>query len=130
MMANIKLNQSILLSPLNASRGIVICDVDEEEPKTILEIGGMNSRSPPYTAITPLPQRSGSSGSWTEPVPDVVPPPYSPYPEATEHKIIPMTNASWATTVNVPEKCLTNAERGKCEANLIPFHNEIGDCRC
>lgn len=115
-MSAIKLNPSILLSPLNASRGIVICDVDEEEPKTILEIGGINNRSPAYAEITPIPvpTRSGSSHSWGESIQDIVPPPYSPYPEASEHKILPMANINWTTSPPMPqEKNITSAERGK-----------------
>lgn len=124
-MSNIKVNQSILLSPINASRGIIICDIDEEEPKTILEIGGVitnNNHSPPYATITPIPPSHSTATptiTWTtEPViHEIVPPPYNPYPDANEHKIVPIANVivppptTWSST-NAQEKALQNAERG------------------
>lgn len=128
-MSNLKVNQSILLSPINASRGIIICDIDEEEPKTLLEIGGVitnSNHSPPYATITPIPSRQSSATpttvTWTtEPlVHEIVPPPYSPYPDANEHKIIPIANVvvppptTWSST-NAQEKALQNAERGMFE---------------
>lgn len=129
-MANLKVNQSVLMSPINASRGIVICDVDDEEPKTILEIGGP-SRSPSFT-LTALPIRpTQSSGSWTEPMRDAMPMPYVPYPIASDHRMVTMNNnngppppsshpptASW-TSHHVHDKALQNAERGKKKLNAI-----------
>lgn len=138
-MSNLKVNQSILLSPINASRGIIICDIDEEEPKTLLEIGGVitnSNHSPPYTTITPIPSRQSSATpttvTWTTEsvVHEIVPPPYSPYPDANEHKIIPIANVvvppptTWSST-NAQEKALQNAERGMFELYFISVCDKL-----
>lgn len=119
------------MSPINAVRGIVISDVDKEESKTILELDGP-SRSPLYT-LTPLPPRSPTHESWTEPGHDTVPPPYTPYPDISEHRIItinnvppPQLSVNWGSHV-VHEKALQSAERGKKRLNAIQ-RKSIGVC--
>lgn len=51
---------------------------------------------------------------------EVVPPPYTPYPDVVEHKIVQLSNGSWSSS-NTQEKAQQNAERGT-KPGPIHFH--------
>lgn len=96
------------------SRGLIICEMEEEsnEPKTILEIGGVSRPRPTY--IIPAPARpqplpatiSNQSylGHWKA-QPNIVPSPYPAFTEFQEQKIVRLTNANWSGAL---EKLPTN----------------------
>lgn len=86
------------------SRGLIICEMEEEsnEPKTILEIGGVSR--PTYIIPTPArPQplpaninnQPGYLGHWKA-QPDIVPSPYPAFTEFQEQKIVRLSNANWS----------------------------------
>lgn len=90
------------------SRGLIICEMEEEsnEPKTILEIGGVSRphiTRPSY--IIPAPARPQPlppsisnppyMGHWKAQT-DIVPSPYPAYTEFQEQKIVRLANANWS----------------------------------
>lgn len=85
------------------SRGLIICEMEEEsnEPKTILEIGGVSRPTyiiPTPTRPQPLPASIGNQpylGHWKA-QPDIVPSPYPAFTEFQEQKIVRLTNANWS----------------------------------
>lgn len=87
------------------SRGLIICEMEEEsnEPKTILEIGGVARPRPTYIIPPPprpnaMPTTIGNQpylGHWKAQH-DVVPSPYPAYTEFQEQKIVRLSNANWS----------------------------------
>lgn len=88
------------------SRGLIICEMEEEsnEPKTILEIGGVSRPRPTYiipapTRPQPLPVTINSQppylGHWKAQS-DIVPSPYPAFTEFQEQKIVRLSNANWS----------------------------------
>lgn len=85
------------------SRGLIICEMEEEsnEPKTILEIGGVSRPTyiiPTPTRPQPLPATINNQpylGHWKA-QPDIVPSPYPAFTEFQEQKIVRLSNANWS----------------------------------
>lgn len=87
------------------SRGLIISEMEEEtnEPKTILEIGGVSRPKPTYivppqSRIHALPPAINSQpylGHWKAQH-DIVSPPYPAFNEFQEQRIIRLSNASWS----------------------------------
>lgn len=91
------------------SRGLIICEMEEEsnEPKTILEIGGVSRPRPTYIIPQPLPATINNQpylGHWKA-QPDIVPSPYPAFTEFQEQKIVRLSNANWSGAL---EKLQTN----------------------
>lgn len=103
------------------SRGsLVICEVDEEEPKTILEIGGVNRPPPPpvqqYPCAPVAHRPTLTHQVWSDDIQEVVPPPFTPYSDIQEHKIVRLTNSAWNTSHPAAidkANSAQNLERGK-----------------
>lgn len=86
------------------SRGLIICEMEEEsnEPKTILEIGGVSRPRPTY--ILP-PQRAHTLSTSINTQPymshwkaqhDIVPPPYPAFTAFQEQRVIRLSNENWS----------------------------------
>lgn len=100
------------------SRGLIICEMEEEsnEPKTILEIGGVARPRPTYIIPPPprppaMPATIGNQpylGHWKAQH-DVVPSPYPAYTEFQEQKIVRLSNANWSGVLDkLPPGSLTS----------------------
>lgn len=99
------------------SRGLLICEMDEEttEPKTILEIGGVTRPKPTY--IVPAPRAHMSTGINSQPYPghwkcgdqhDIMIPSYPVFPEFHEQRIVRLSNSSWTVSPNLLEMPITS----------------------
>lgn len=117
------------------SRGLIICEMEEEsnEPKTILEIGGVSRPTyiiPTPTRPQPLPHNINNQpylGHWKA-QPDIVPSPYPAFTEFQEQKIVRLSNANWSGAL---EKLQANqssaAAAAVAAANLKgTLHAQIG----
>lgn len=88
------------------SRGLIICEMEEEsnEPKTILEIGGVSRPHlgrpsyiiPAPARPQPLPPSINNPPFHWKAQPEIVPSPYPAYTEFQEQKIVRLANANWS----------------------------------
>lgn len=120
------------------SRGLIICEMEDEsnEPKTILEIGGVARPRPTYIIPPPPPPPPPPSTSSRPPLPtainsqpylghwkaqhDVVPSPYPAYTEFHEQKIIRLSNANWSGPL---DKLSTVSPLLNSKGNTFSFGN-------
>lgn len=97
------------------SRGLIICEMEEEssEPKTILEIGGVNRPKPTYMVPPPrahaLPTTINNQPylSHWKAQHDIVSPPYPAFTEFQEQRIVRLSNANW--TGQMDKICINGA---------------------
>lgn len=89
------------------SRGLIICEMDEEttEPKTILEIGGVTRPKPTYIVPPPRAHVPTSINNqaylshWkSNDQHEIVAPPYPAFAEFQEQKIVRLANSHWTAT--------------------------------
>lgn len=92
------------------SRGLIICEMDEEttEPKTILEIGGVSRPRPTYMvpsqrahALAPPPNNPVYLNHWKAEKAELVSPQFPAFSEYQEQKILRIPNSNW---ISGPEK--------------------------
>lgn len=85
------------------SRGLIICEMEEEsnEPKTILEIGGVSRPRPTYILPPPrahtLPTSINNQPymSHWKTQHDIVSPPYPAFTAFQEQRVIRLSNENW-----------------------------------
>lgn len=91
------------------SRGMIICEMEEEsnEPKTILEIGGVSRPKPTYMippprahALPPAINSQSYLNHWNKAQHDIVSPPYPAFTEFQEQRIVRISNANWIGPAN------------------------------
>lgn len=118
-----------LLTPIQP-RGLVIYEGgDENEPKTLLEIGGVSRPNPTYpvmasggllqtsrpaAVITSLHQSPPSHQLWaSEDTQESIPSQYAPYAELQEQKALRLTNSSWNLADRRKLSTKKSPDRGK-----------------
>lgn len=84
------------------SRGLIICEMDEEttEPKTILEIGGVNRPRPTYLvpsqrSVVSTPANQSYLNHWKNDENENGAETFSSFSEYQEQKIVRLPNCNW-----------------------------------
>lgn len=96
------------------SRGIIICETDEEttEQRTILEIGGVSRPRPTYIhastvartqlPMTPVTNSNQYAGHWKAEHHEIAMPPFQACTEFQEQRILRLPNSHWIPTPERP----------------------------